>query len=570
MLRKNILLFAFLIINMTIAVASEQPKGLSWTDWFKSFFFTSTQNQKKFKTAVKQASARGKALDLQKFYAEKESSETFKDPKKSAEKFKLAIAQAIKNNNLMRRFITSHGKFLFGTSESSYQCEGGLDNNNANAVFYLSKGLPTAGNAIDFWNKYESDIKQMKKELGINSFRISIAWDRVQLAPEIWNDPNKTLWDERAIEKYVKIIKTLKKYDIEPVVVLHHYTIPQWFAEIDGFEKTDNIKYFVEFAKKMYAAFHEHVTYWSTFNAIEGYAFKGYWTYDGPPGIHSMQTTQTVMANMLNAHVQIYQSIKGPEGLYKSYAIEKNIPNPQIGIQKNIVLLDPHEQSNICIRTGTRPFCALGTAMQNKGFFDFFTTGRFKMYIPRWINVLHIDKRATDSIDWIGINEYSNMEMRWSAKQKATDRKTKNENYRDYPEGIYRAVKLVYEKLAKPLNIPIIITENGIATDNDTAGNEQRTRFFQRALYTIRKLVEEGYPIIGYTPWSSHDNYEWPSKEQPDPYDRPYGFFAVNFDKKSATYLKRTLKTGSEYYRDFITEYLKPSAKIANSKTWLE
>src|SRR5690606_21856337 len=130
------------------------------------------------------------------------------------------------------------------------------------------------------------------------------------------------------------------------------------------------------------------------------------------------------------------------------------------------------------------------------------------------------------------------------------DRMTENPTYRDYPEGFYRAVKEIYKNVAKPLGIPIIITENGIATNND----ERRTRFFQRTLYTIRKLIEEGYPIIGYTPWASHDNYEWPSKDQTDAFtSRRYGFFSVDFSKPEE--LPRTLKEGARYYRDFIKSY---------------
>src|SRR5207248_10204114 len=58
--------------------------------------------------------------------------------------------------------------------------------------FYKSKNLPTADKAIDFWNRYPQDIKQMKNELGINSFRLSIAWDRIQ--------PEQGIWDDAAIK----------------------------------------------------------------------------------------------------------------------------------------------------------------------------------------------------------------------------------------------------------------------------------------------------------------------------------------------------------------------------------
>lgn len=443
-------------------------------------------------------------------------------------------------------------KFLLGVSSSSYQYEGGLDSNNANAIFYQKKGLEPAGIAIDFWNRYEKDIRRMKYELGINCFRLSIAWERVQLAPELWNDPSQPLWNQNAIDRYVEIIKLLKKYAIEPIVVLHHYTIPEWFAEMGGFEKKENITYFVNFAKKMYEALHEDVTYWSTFNAIEGYAFKGYYTLDGPPGKRkSLITTEKVINNMLNAHAQVYQSIKGTSGiffgkngLYQEYKAKNSaIPEPRIGIQKNIVLFDPFEKDNqgFCEKRGSQAICSFSSLLNDTVFFKL------------------VRHKYKSSLDWIGLNIYSNMFMLYTQRQEERnqDRKTENLNYRDYPEGIYRAVKIIYENIARPFNIPIIITENGIATKNDPAGNHKRTRFLRRALYTIRKLIQEGYPIIGYTPWASHDNYEWPSKTQPNPYDRPYGMFEVNFNTTSPDYLKRTLKKGAEYYRNFVKEYFK-------------
>jgi len=551
MVIRNTAFATFLFFHMNQSFAFEQPQSI-W-DWVRSFFITTTQPttpQRKFEfqKAVTAATAASRPFGLQEFYLKKEQEplSTIMDPQESAKKFRQTIKNAAAKSGIMARFKDAPEKFLFGASSSSYQYEGGLDGNNANAIFYESKNLPPAGIAIDFWNRYKTDISQMKNELGINSFRLSIAWERVQ--------PDKEVWDLSMIQQYADIIKTLKENGIEPIVVLHHYTVPTWFAKLGAFEKNQNNIYFVEFAKRMYTALHQDVTYWSTFNAIEGYAFKGYWTLDGPPQKHNMQLAQIVMANMLDSHVKIYQAIKGEKGLYFEYQ-NQSIPNPQIGIQKNIALLDPSEKSNMCVRSVTgNVFCVMGTLLQNKGFFDFFRTGTFKVSIPQWVNVTLTNNFAKKSIDWIGLNIYTNMFMRFLSKlpEDRPEFMTENLNYRDYPEGIYRAVKIVNDNIAEPLNIPIIITENGIATKNDSAGNEKRTRFFRRALYTIRKLIEEGYNIIGYTPWASHDNYEWPSQEQPNPYNRPYGLFYVDFNNPS---LPRTLKQGAHYYRDFIKTY---------------
>ncbi len=487
-------------------------------------------------------------VKLQRQYEKEKYKTVIENPEQSAQ----ALRAAIQNSTVLNQKLKDNPNlFLLGASSSSYQIEGGLDDVNATAQFNKKRGLAMAGDAIDFWNRYKTDTPQMKNELAINSFRLTLEWARIQ--------PTKDTWDENAIATYVDIIKQLKEHGIEPVLELNHYTIPVWFAQLKGFEKVENNSYFVKFGERMYEALHEHATYWSSFCAIEGYAFKGYYQADNEPGERNLQKTMEVMANMLEAHVDVYQAIKS---LYnKKSATNKNIPNPQIGIQKNIVPLDAVTQT--WRQTANWPisklFTMMGEAAQNKGFFNFFNTGSFNVWLPTKAYVkTKYNPHAKNSLDWIGVNIYSNMYMLWSQRQEetVTDRQTANVNYRDYPEGIYRAVETINTNIAKPLNIPIIVIENGIATDNSTAGNEKRARFFQRTLFTIRKLLEEGYNIIGYTPWSAHDNYEWPSVEQPDPWDsRRYGFFYVDFDKNSPTYLQRTLKTGAYYYRDFLRSF---------------
>jgi len=438
--------------------------------------------------------------------------------------------------------------FLLGLSSSAYQIEGGLDKNNATAAFYIKKNLPTAGNAIDFWNRYEDDIKQMKNELGINSFRLSIAWDRVQ--------PSETTYDEEAINRYIVIINTCKQHNIEPIVTLHQYTIPIWFSELGGFEKPENNKYFIEFAKKMYRALYKQVTYWSTFNAPEAYAIKGYAKGENSPGIeNNWQKVEEVLINMLDAHVSFYQAIKGKNGLYNNYKNDPNIPQPQIGIQKNIIMLDSGNKTfaQTCLSPITDACCKAGNILQNDIFYSFFKTGAANVWIPSKVTLSHSNKYAPKSLDWIGINFYSNMFMQATKPLEETDpgRLTENPRYRNYPEGIARAIEQINSAIAQPLNIPIIITENGIATKKDTAGELKRQRFFQRALFTIKTLLQDGFNIIGYLPWSSHDSYEWPTEEAPDPFtQRLFGFFEV--DRK--TY-NRKLKKSSYYYRDFIKGY---------------
>lgn len=457
--------------------------------------------------------------------------------------------------------------FYIGASSSAYQIEGGLDATSAAARFYHDKAqLPIAGDAIDFYHRYAEIIKQMKDELHINSYRISLAWNRIQ--------PTKDEFDLQAIEFYKDVIRTLLAHGIKPMVVFHHYDVPQWFEDLGGFELQENGHYFQEFCLQVYTQLAEELgdCLISMCNAPEGPAFKGYFTGDGTPGEkHNLQKTHTVIANMY------YELVDAALAIQKKYDhLQRNNPTlqrPSIGTQINIVFIDPYHNSyNLKTHLG----CAMGSYVQSGGTFDFLVNGVYCMYTPdadfmksaKGVHVYREHKDAYKAFDWIGVNVYSNRFMNGFEQitgdkliEEDEERYTDNANYRNYPEGIYRAVQIITEKVAIPLGklrnkngnpLPIIITENGLATKD----HGKRTRYFQRAMWTITQLITEGYPVIGYLPWTSHDNYEWPTHDNPQGFDsKNYGFFGVNFDKNSSDYLQITLKEGAQYYADFARDF---------------
>jgi beta-glucosidase len=52
-----------------------------------------------------------------------------------------------------------------------------------------------------------------------------------------------------------------------------------------------------------------------------------------------------------------------------------------------------------------------------------------------------------------------------------------------------------------------MVTENGIATDDDT----RRVAFIDGALEGVRTCLRDGIDVAGYLYWSLIDNYEWQS-----------------------------------------------------------
>ena len=73
--------------------------------------------------------------------------------------------------------------------------------------------------------------------------------------------------------------------------------------------------------------------------------------------------------------------------------------------------------------------------------------------------------------------------------------------YADEPEAIGNVIRTV----AKDYKGTIIVTENGIATEND----ERRCEFIKSALESIEECVKDGKQVEGYMYWSLLDNFEW-------------------------------------------------------------
>ena len=170
----------------------------------------------------------------------------------------------------------------------------------------------------------------------------------------------------------------------------------------------------------------------------------------------------------------------------------------------------------------------------------FFKTGKLKFRVPGLIWNTHINKDAIKSLDFFGLNYYSHNHIRFNPFSKDYSDLMYKKNdimtdmpYTIYAEGIYRAIKLVSK-----LNLPIIITENGVADKNDSI----RSEYIKKYLFAVSKSIEDGYNVIGYYYWSLMDNFEWAFG-----YDMRFGLFEVDFKTQ-----ERTLKKGANAYIDII------------------
>ena len=149
----------------------------------------------------------------------------------------------------------------------------------------------------------------------MNALRFSVEWSRIE--------PKEGHWDSGAIAHYKQYVAELAKNEIEPVLTLFHFSLPVWFAELGGFEKRANIRYFTRFAEKILSELGNSITYVNTINEPEVYAKQSYLDGRWPPAKLSKRSMVSVLNNLAAAHNQTAKLIHGMNRRYK-VSVAKN------------------------------------------------------------------------------------------------------------------------------------------------------------------------------------------------------------------------------------------------------
>jgi beta-glucosidase len=372
--------------------------------------------------------------------------------------------------------------FLFGASTSSHQVEGGNRNDwtewerrsakrlalialrrgsgqaNRNLPDHVLGGYPDplkeenyiSGVACDHYNRFREDF-DIAKSLGHTAHRFSIEWSRIE--------PEEGKFDEREIAHYRAVILALRERGIEPFLTLWHWTLPVWLAEKGGVLAGDFPKYFARYVGKVAGEFKNDVTFWMTLNEPEIVAGNAYLRGVWPPQKRSVVLYHRCITNLIRAHQAGFSAIK------------RVAPQSQVGIAIN--------------------FCWFESA-------GGIVNDVLKRFADRVRN-FHFLNHIRTSLDFIGCNYYFHSRIDWGFN------KNKNESVSDlgweiYPEGIYHVLNEL-----KKYQLPIYITENGVADARDA----KRGTFIAEHLLWMRKAMNEGADVRGYFHWSLLDNFEW-------------------------------------------------------------
>ena len=354
--------------------------------------------------------------------------------------------------------------FLWGAATSAHQVEG--NNTHSDWWNWEQKGGGTQPSSLacDHYHRFEEDF-ELAKSLGHNAHRLSIEWARIE--------PEEGQWDEKEIEHYQKVLKSLKGKDMQTFVSLFHVTLPFWFAQKGGFEKKQNIKYFKRFALVVVSRLNDKVDFWVTVNEPQAVPLAAYAVALWPPQKRDKLLALKVYLNLALAHRQVYKALKN------------EFPAAKIGAVVNMPALRFYggEPLKEFVPSVVKKFVNRSFLKLTRGCHDFLGVNYYFFHEIKFKD-LTLDTNDLDSeaIEKVMLLERS--DLGWPI----------------YPPGIYEVVMDL-----KKYKLPIYITENGVADAED----KHRERFIINHLQWLHQAIREGADVRGYLHWSLMDNFEW-------------------------------------------------------------
>jgi beta-glucosidase len=352
--------------------------------------------------------------------------------------------------------------FTWGTATAAHQIEGGNWNNDWWAFEHTpgSGVVEPSGDACDSWNRWADDADTVQA-LGLDNYRFSLEWSRIE--------PEDGEWSIAALDHYARLCDGLRDRGIDPVVTFHHFTNPRWLSDRGGWELADTAERFAAFCER--AAAHlgpDRMARACTINEPNIVAFCGWVLGVFPPGRTDLGLAQQVGANFVDAHRRAVQAIRAAA------------PGVPVGLTLSMQEWTPVGDTDDDLAAARAQIDSGRGSME-----DVFLA-------------------ATDGDDFVGVQTYSR--SRWGRGGMLGPEAGVAQlvmGYEYWPQALEATIRRAWEVTGG--RVPIVVTENGIGTDDD----DQRIRYTRTALEGVLACLASGIDVRGYTYWSLLDNFEW-------------------------------------------------------------
>ena len=458
----------------------------------------------------------------------------------------------------MSEVNTFSAGFMWGGAVAANQCEGAEDRGLCVSDMaphgvrgpYVDQQVPDEYYphqvAVDCYHRYLDDMDLMAK-MGMNCFRISIAWSR------IFPRGDEEEPSEKGLAFYDRLFDRMLEHGIQPIVTLSHYETPLYLVDhYGGWRNRRMIDFFLNYCQAVFKRYHNKVKYWLSFNEMNN--LLDYYFVAG--GFRIAEGENEAEAMYQAAHYMFVASAR-------AMALLRSIdPTCKYGCMVNSSTLYPATCNPEDV------FGAYCGRRRKYFFMDVQVNGRYPTYIYRiWReNNVHLETRpedfealAANTVDFISFSYYRSNTYE-HGKQTGSDTGGFISEPNPYLERTAfgwqidpLGLRYVCNEITDLFHKPLLIAENGMGTydvmnDDGTIDDSYRIDFLKRHLLAIYEAIQDGCDIMGYTYWGPFDIVSAGTAQM----SKRYGFVYVDRDDEGHGTLERRKKKSFDYYRDVI------------------
>ncbi|MFV0465583.1 MAG: glycoside hydrolase family 1 protein [Lachnospiraceae bacterium] len=409
-------------------------------------------------------------------------------------------------------------EFYIGAATAAHQVEG----NNIHSDFWSMEQMKYSTftepslDAVDHYNRYQEDIRLMAGA-GLNSYRFSLEWARIE--------PQEGVFDDTEAEHYLDVIRFCKEQHIEPIVTLHHFSSPKWLISKGGWENPETISFFTRYVDYIIRKIGSEINFLCTIN-------------EANMGLQIAEISKRYRQQMMALAAQMKENpsaaSKEEGSVQIGLDLQKMMENQRyaaaenkeiFGIEKletftsertaegDAIVCRAHEAARDLIKK-LYPDMKVGLTLS---LHDLQTVeggeqNALEMWTDEFLHYLPYIQKD----DFLGVQNYSRSIIGPEGSRPVpAGSKLTQMNYEYYPQALEHVIR----KVASSFPGDLIITENGVAVDDDT----DRVAFIQQALQGVQNCLADSIPIKGYFYWSLMDNFEWQKG-----YSMTFGLIAVD------------------------------------------
>ncbi len=434
---------------------------------------------------------------------------------------------------LSRRF---RHDFVWGVATSAYQIEGATtEDGRGDSIWDAFCRQPGAiadgssGNiACDHYARFSHDVELMAS-LGIQAYRFSIAWPRVQPL-------GHGKFNERGFEFYERLIDKLLEVRILPHLTLYHWDLPQALQEHGGWADRDTAHRFSDYALEVARRYGDRLATITTLNEPWVVSVLGHESGVFAPGLRSQKVAMQVAHHLLLGHGMALQAIRAVDD------------RPKLGIVLNQAPIHPATDSD-----ADWAKARLDDGLTIRWYMDPLLNGDYPADVISFLGADAPDVRAGDMdvirqpLDYLGINYYTrNVSGTGEVMARVSEhRDVTDMGWEVWPSGLSELLVRLANDYTLP---PIYITENGAAypdrIEDGCVHDLDRIRYLSSHISALSDAIAHGVDVRGYFVWSLLDNFEWA-----EGYTKRFGIVYVDYPTQ-----RRILKDSALWYRDFIAQ----------------